>query len=223
MQIKISKSRDTIQQALRDNKKGWNAAYKEFSQRLKAFKDALNGRGSSKYGLPPSDIKLPLPQELVGFLSELSSNYSQLAQEALRITQEQQHYSETRRKPTEQKIATASDQSAYVLLGETKLPTLLAITPEEQERGLMFQKNPQPMSFIYSKPSVNRFWMKNTPCDLDIIFSLEGKITNICRGEAYNTKLLGNWELSDLVVELPAGTCEKMGITVGTPVKLLHS
>lgn len=215
------KSEDPIQEALREHKSRWNVAAKEFIARVIAFKRAINGRGDVKYGLPPNNIKDPLPQELVSFLSELSGNYTSLVDEASKIIQEQQYYSEHRKKPAEQKIATASSKTGKVQIGEHILNAELAITSEEQQRGLMFETKPKVMGFVYNRPEIVRIWMSNTPNPLDIVFSLNGQITNICRGEPYSTKLIGNWELSDLIVEMPAGTCQQMGIAVGCPIKLI--
>lgn len=217
---KAAISKDPQQQKLRDMKKKWNAATSAFISRMIGFKQGINGRGSSTYQLPPSNIKNPLPQEIINFLSELTREFTNLAEEANRIAEEQKHYSETRRKPAEAKLATASIQHK-VLIGKTVLPTLIAITSDEQERGLMYIEKPTIMSFVYDRPQVNRFWMSNTPQPLDIVFALDGRITNICKGDPFSTKLIGDWSPSDLVVELPYGSCSKLGVSIGDPLKLL--
>lgn len=102
---KFGKSSDPIQQALRDHKKRWNMAAKEFIKRLIAFKKGVNGRGDPSYGLPTSNIKDPLPSEIATFLNEVSGNFQQLAEEALKIQQEQALYSQKRRKPAPEKPA----------------------------------------------------------------------------------------------------------------------
>ena len=103
---------------------------------------------------------------------------------------------------------------------EKEFSVLLAITAEEQERGLMHQKWPPPaMAFVYTKPKFSSFWMKNTPSPLDIVFCLDGKITKICKGEPYSTALIDGG-LSDLVVEFPCGTCNNCGIVVGSEINL---
>jgi hypothetical protein len=98
---KSAKSTDPVQQALRDHKKRWNAAAKEFIKRLIAFKKGVNGRGDPSYNLPTSNIKDPLPSEVATFLNEITTNFQQLAEEASRIEQEQTLYSQNRRKPSE--------------------------------------------------------------------------------------------------------------------------
>lgn len=249
------KSQDPVQEALRTHKDKWNLAAKEFISRVIAFKRAMNGRGDAKYGLPPGNIKEPLPEQITAFLSTLSANYEQLASEALQIEQQQTAYSQTRRKPKPkgqpgipqagipeqpqneaaptqspgQPVAKAAFLKKYAFqnnvaklrIGNLGLETIIAETADEQERGLMGREWPPPaMSFVYSSPRVNRFWMKNTPSPLDIIFSLNGTVTSIHKGEPHSTRLIGDWELSDLVVELPHGTVSKMGIKVGDPIVL---
>lgn len=227
------KSNDPVQEALRSHKDKWNLAAKEFINRVIAFKRALNGRGDAHYSLPPNNIKDAFPEQISSFLNTLSSNYEQLIAEALRIEQEQAAYSQNRKKPMPKgvnpspesppKIATASSKIADLKIGTYQLETILAVTADEQERGLMHHAWPPPvMSFVYSKPGINRFWMKNTPSPLDIVFSLNGQITNICKGEPNSTALIGAWEPSDLVVELPYGTCEKIGINIGDNIGLIN-
>lgn len=233
---KSAKSSDPVQQALRDHKKNWNLAAKEFIKRIIALKQVVSGKGNSNYGLPPSNIKDPLPREVGSFLDELSSNFEQLAREALTIQQEQAQYSKTRRKSrkemealnmtakvyVKQLVKTASvDEDSVVQLGDHTFNTLLAVTAEEQAKGLMFAEWPPPvMSFIYGSPQNDKFWMKNTPSPLDIVFALDGKITTIRKGEPYSTNLIASATVYDLVIELPFGTCEKLGIKEGDSVNL---
>jgi len=233
----MNKEKDPVQMQLRDHKKRWNLAAKEFVSRLIALKQGLNGRGSAKRGLPISDIKNPFPPEIAAFLSQLTSDFQQLAEEASGIIQEQAYYSEHRRKPQPKqpqspeqnqfappKVAMASTKQAVVILGQEKFPTLLAITPEEQEKGLMFVEPPTPvMSFIYAHPMPQSFWMAKTPSQLDIVFSHRGIITSIQRGEPFSTKIIKDEIPSDLVVELPAGTCMAKNITIGDPIRLVRA
>ncbi len=107
-----------------------------------------------------------------------------------------------------------------IKLGDHSFETLLAITSAEQERGLMGVPPPVPvMTFIYGTPSYNQFWMARTPAPLDIVFALNGKITAICKGVPNSTSLISSGGMSDMVVELPAGTCAGRGIRVGDKVE----
>jgi uncharacterized membrane protein (UPF0127 family) len=112
----------------------------------------------------------------------------------------------------------------YINIAGKKVPTKLAITQEEQEVGLMYQKWPPPvMSFIYASPRINKFWMKNTKTPLDIVFCLKNKIVSICSGEPYSTALIGDNRISDLVVEFPAGTCKSFDVKIGDEIGLEYS
>ncbi len=112
-------------------------------------------------------------------------------------------------------------EQGYIYIHNNIFPTLLAISAEEQAQGLMHQEWPPPvMSFVYESPGVNRFWMKNTPSPLDIVFCHNGKVSEICYGEPHSTKAVGT-QLSDLVIELPHGTVDSVGIKVGHPVGLV--
>lgn len=113
-------------------------------------------------------------------------------------------------------------KSGYLNIKENIIETLFALSHEEQEKGLMFQKWPPPnMSFVYSTPQINKFWMKNTECPLDIVFALNGVINQIHFGEPYSTNVIGNDVLSNLIVEMPAGTVKKLKIKIGDPVQIL--
>ena len=100
------------------------------------------------------------------------------------------------------------------------LPTLVAVSQDEQQQGLMYQQWPPPiMTFPFAKKGVHKFWMKNTPCPLDIVFVSNGQIVAIEHGEPMSTQCVGPDKAVDMVVELPAGTCRTLGISAGQPVK----
>lgn len=114
-------------------------------------------------------------------------------------------------------------ESGIISINNNIFETLLAISSDEQQKGLMYHKPPTPiMSFVYTKPENNRFWMLNTPAPLDIVFCLNNKISQIHYGEPYSTKMIGNHEeLSDLIVELPHGTINSLNVKIGNSVNLL--
>jgi uncharacterized membrane protein (UPF0127 family) len=227
---KAAKSNDPAQQKLRDDKRAWNTAKKELIKRIIGLSQGLNGKGNPSYGLPPSNIKDPLPPELVNFLDELSSNFQQLAQAGVNIIQEQTDYSQNRRQPTDHskdqpKIATASlpSNKGLISINGNIIPTLLALTAEEQQNGLMHEKDDHVMTFVYSSPQFNSFWMKSTPNALDLIFSLKNKVIAIKKGEPFSTQLIHPNSLSDLIVELPYGKAQKLGIKIGDDISLIRT
>lgn len=113
-------------------------------------------------------------------------------------------------------------ERGYIFINNSVLPTLLAISEAEQQKGLMYEEWPPPvMSFVYAEPKVNKFWMHNTPSKLDIIFCHEGKVSQLHVGEPFSTKMIGDNQYSDLIIELPHGSVEKLGIEVGQEAGVL--
>lgn len=114
--------------------------------------------------------------------------------------------------------------SNIVKIGDTEFETLVALTKDEHEVGLMFHPAPTPiMSFPYRNSSIKKFWMKDTLADLDIIFCNNNKIIDICKGSAYSLDLIGPNRASDLVVEMPFGSAKKFNINLGDDVNLKFS
>ena len=96
----------------------------------------------------------------------------------------------------------------------------LALTPEEQARGLMFRRElpeGQGMLFDFGDDGLREFWMKNTYIPLDMIFIRgDGRIAKI----AEHTVPLSEAHVSSdrpvrAVLEVIAGTTRKMGIAPG--------
>jgi len=108
-----TRSEDPAQEHLRERKAVWNKACSAFIARLNAFKpqliafkQGLNGKGNAKVGLPPSNIKEPLPSEIGGYMgmvnskfNELASEFAGLVSESNAIMQEQAQYADHRKKP----------------------------------------------------------------------------------------------------------------------------
>ena len=113
--------------------------------------------------------------------------------------------------------------NGYLFIGDNVFDTLLAISEKEQATGLMYQRwQPPIMSFLYAKPRVSKFWMKNTPSPLDIVFTCNGQVTQIHKGEPFSTQTIGNDDESDLIVEFPFGTAKRCEMKVGDKVGLIR-
>jgi uncharacterized membrane protein (UPF0127 family) len=113
-------------------------------------------------------------------------------------------------------------REGYLYVGNNVFSTLLAISEQEQQLGLMGVAWPPPiMSFVYSTSRINRFWMKNTPSPLDIVFTHNGEITQICIGEPYSTSAIGDYKQSDLVIEFPLGTVVSSEMKLGNKVGII--
>jgi uncharacterized membrane protein (UPF0127 family) len=112
----------------------------------------------------------------------------------------------------------------YIRINGVKFNTLVALTMDEQQQGLMGYAWPPPnMVFLYKNSSVRKFWMKNTPSPLDILFCNNNKIVSICYGEPNSQNLIGPNKDCNLVIEFPFSTCERFKIKNGDHVELNFS
>ena len=111
-----------------------------------------------------------------------------------------------------------------IVIGDNEFTTIVAVTSREHEQGLMFKAWPPPiMSFPYERAMVRKFWMKNTPSPLDIIFCRDNVVLGVYDGEPESLRCVGSNEPSDLIVELPRGMAAELNIKAGDSVKLLCS
>lgn len=110
-----------------------------------------------------------------------------------------------------------------IIFGNNSLTTLVALTDEEQRRGLMHQSWPPPvMCFPYRNQAIRKFWMKDTISPLDIVFCNAGYVVSVIKGIPLSLNHVGPDFPVDLVVELPAGTAKRLEIMAGTKVKLVY-
>ncbi len=97
----------------------------------------------------------------------------------------------------------------------------LAITPFDQQRGLMYRTQlPQRhgMLFWYAKPQPLAVWMKNTPLSLDLLFiDDQGVITQIFENLPPNNSqtIFKSDRPSRAFLELIAGSVAHYGLAVG--------
>jgi uncharacterized membrane protein (UPF0127 family) len=105
-------------------------------------------------------------------------------------------------------------------LGETlEFDVYLALSPEQQRRGLMFVRQmPERtgMLFIYESDEYHSMWMKNTFISLDMVFARsDGTVSSIIRDTVPQT--LASQESTEpvrYVLELNAGTTRRLSIGV---------
>jgi uncharacterized membrane protein (UPF0127 family) len=100
--------------------------------------------------------------------------------------------------------------------GVQTLSMELAITEQEQEKGLM-HRPPLPqgrgMLFPYSLPRTMSFWMKDTPAPLDLLFVRpDGTVAAVLHGKANDLTPLSTGEPVSAVMEIGAGEAARMGI-----------
>lgn len=103
----------------------------------------------------------------------------------------------------------------------------LALTAEEQSRGLMFRRHMEPdwgMIFIYPGDRPLSFWMKNTLISLDMIFiHSSGEVMGVVEGAEPLTLTPRTVNRpARYVLELKAGTAAEHGIGAGTWMSMEH-
>jgi uncharacterized protein len=104
----------------------------------------------------------------------------------------------------------------------------LAVTPEEQSRGLMFRKDLGPdsgMLFVNSSDDMRFFWMKNTYIPLDMLF-IDSR--NEVKHIHYGARPLDETSISSqypvkYVFEVNAGRAKKCNIRQGTKMSILYN
>ena len=102
-----------------------------------------------------------------------------------------------------------------------KFDVYVAITQAQQRRGLMFVRDlPEwtGMLFLYERAGIRSIWMKNTYIPLDILFARrDGTVSSIWPdAEPLSLKSMPAIEPVNFVLELNAGTAERLGIKVGS-------
>jgi uncharacterized membrane protein (UPF0127 family) len=101
----------------------------------------------------------------------------------------------------------------------TTLRAEVVSSEEAQARGLSDRRHLADgcgMLFIYKRPEVRQFWMKNTQFPLDLIFvDAHGQIISIERGEANSEKLFGPEMPVQYVIETNAGFARQHQVRTG--------
>ncbi len=99
----------------------------------------------------------------------------------------------------------------------------IAETPGQMEQGLMFRRSLAPdagMLFDFKHPTVATMWMHNTLIPLDMLFvDQQGLIVNIAeRAVPESDQTIAAAAPVRAVIELNAGTAERLGIQPGDRV-----
>ena len=97
--------------------------------------------------------------------------------------------------------------------------TELALSREEQARGLMFRDqlaDDEAMIFPNDPPQTRSFWMKNTPISLDILFiDADGRIANIETAVPYSLDSVASKGEVIAVFEIRGGLAAELGVKPG--------
>lgn len=93
----------------------------------------------------------------------------------------------------------------------------VADTPELRERGLMYRTEldaDKGMIFLWAAADIHAFWMKNTYIPLDMMFIHKHNVVGIVENAEPQTETPRFVDApSDAVLEVPAGTAARHGIT----------
>jgi uncharacterized membrane protein (UPF0127 family) len=109
----------------------------------------------------------------------------------------------------------------------TKIELEVARTQEQQQMGLMYRSAlpaNRGMLFIFPNAQPVKFWMKNVPVALDMVFLHKGVVQYIqtsappCNREPCAT--YGPDVLIDQVIELRSGQAKELGLQTGNQVKI---
>ncbi len=115
-----------------------------------------------------------------------------------------------------------SHNQPYVEINGKVFYVEIADTEAKRRLGLMFRKrlaDNHGMLFIFDKPAIQTFWMKNTYIPLDIIFiDADHKIINIATMPPETTQTCSSRGPAMYVLEISAGLCKKLRIKPGDKV-----
>jgi uncharacterized membrane protein (UPF0127 family) len=112
--------------------------------------------------------------------------------------------------------------AAKVTIADQMIELEVAKTPEQQALGLMYRQSlpdNRGMLFRFELPRVPRFWMKNVPISLDMVFMYRGEVKAIapdvppCTADPCPT--YGTDNLIDQVIELRGGRAAELGLKEG--------
>jgi uncharacterized protein len=117
--------------------------------------------------------------------------------------------------------------AAGFTMGEVRIDLEVARTPREMALGLMHRHDlpdDRGMLFAFKAPTVARFWMKNVPIPLDMIFLRRGEIIHIARSvppcRSRICPVYGPASPVDQVIELGGGRAEELGLKEGGRIEV---
>jgi uncharacterized membrane protein (UPF0127 family) len=121
--------------------------------------------------------------------------------------------------------ATSSYPSAEVTIGIHRVQVEVADTPERMARGLSGRSElaeGRGMIFPYARPARQGFWMVDMRFDIDIVWIRADRIVDLTLEAPHDPPgelpVYRPREPADLVLEVPAGTSQRMGWRIGDRV-----
>jgi uncharacterized membrane protein (UPF0127 family) len=111
--------------------------------------------------------------------------------------------------------------------GPIHIPVEVVATPEARARGLMYRRDlaaDAGMLFVFRNEMPQRFWMKNTPLPLDMVFIGKNRqvVGIVADTRPFSTNPLGVAAPSQFVLEVHAGFCARHRIETGAAVDLVR-
>lgn len=117
--------------------------------------------------------------------------------------------------------------SAEVTIGDQVVQLEVARTAAEQTQGLMYRPalpDDQGMLFPFDPPRPLRFWMRNTPQPLDMVFLLNGEvkavIANVPPCSSQPCPTYGPGTDVNQVIELRSGRAAELGLKAGDQLQI---
>ena len=120
--------------------------------------------------------------------------------------------------------------TAIALIKDATIQLEVAQTPQQQATGLMFRESladDRGMLFPFPNERMARFWMKNVPISLDMIFLNGDRVVGIasdvppCKTEP--CPVYGPNALVDGVIELRGGRARELAVEVGDTIEIQSS
>jgi len=112
-------------------------------------------------------------------------------------------------------------------VGEAVFRVEIADNPGEWAMGLSFRDSlpeDRGMLFIFPKPQIQKFWMKDTRMPLDMIWIGSGRVIGIAENAQPETGpsyiIYESPGTADQVLEINGGLAERLGIKIGDSVIL---
>lgn len=125
----------------------------------------------------------------------------------------------------EQEPATAAYPTAEVTIGIHRIRAEVADTPDRMSRGLSGRSRlpeGRGMVFPYARAERHGFWMYEMRFDIDIVWIRDNRIVDVTSRAPHappgDLPLYRPREPADLVLEVPAGTAERLSWKIGDQV-----
>lgn len=107
-------------------------------------------------------------------------------------------------------------------VGETKIKVEVRDTEAERARGLSGRESlgeDEGMLFVFEKPGIHGFWMKEMKFGLDFIWIRDNKVIEVTENVGVERMDISPFEAVDKVLEVNSGFAAKHSIKVGDSVK----